>query len=66
MGPFPVTLVYNPRNLGKLANIDRVYELVRTEFLMHMDDDMEFVRLAKSGHYALMLNDQYVRQISLD
>lgn len=44
MCPFPVTLVYNARNLGQLSSMDRAYELVRTEFLMHMEDDMEFVK----------------------
>jgi glycosyltransferase involved in cell wall biosynthesis len=44
MCPFPVTCIYNPRNLGQLVSMDRAYELVRTEFLMHMEDDMEFVK----------------------
>jgi len=44
MCPFPVTLLYNPVNLGQLRSIDRAYDLVKTEFLMHMEEDMAFVR----------------------
>lgn len=37
MCPFPVTLLYNRVPMGKLRSLDRAYDLVRTEFVMHIE-----------------------------
>jgi len=42
--PFPVKLIYNEKNIGQVRSIDRAYDLVRTEFLAHLEDDMVFVK----------------------
>jgi len=44
MCPFPVKLIYNETNIGQVRSIDRAYDLVKTEFLMHMEDDMVFLK----------------------
>jgi hypothetical protein len=38
----PKTWITNPSNLGQLANIDRGYSEVKTEYLFHCEDDWEF------------------------
>ena len=38
----PKMWIKNPRRLGQLANIDRRYSEVNTEYLFHCEDDWEF------------------------
>jgi FkbM family methyltransferase len=40
--PFPVTLLYNRVPIGKLRSFDRAYDLVRTEFVMHIEPGTVF------------------------
>ena len=40
----PKMWIKNPRRLGQLANIDRGYSEVKTEYLFHCEDDWEFIK----------------------
>ena len=44
MCPFPVTVLYNRVPIGKLRSFDRAYDLVRTEFVMHIEPGTVFKR----------------------
>lgn len=35
-------ILYNDKNIGQAASIDRIYNLVDTEYIFHCEDDWEF------------------------
>jgi len=40
--PFPTTCVYNEKNIGQIESIDKAYNLVKTPYIFHCEDDWEF------------------------
>jgi len=42
--PFPVLLLYNDKNMGQVASIDKAYGFVSTEWIFHCEEDWEFFR----------------------
>jgi hypothetical protein len=36
-------LVFNEKNIGEVASIDKIYSLVNTEYIFHCEDDWEFM-----------------------
>lgn len=39
-----LTLIYNEENLGQVASIDKAYELVKTDYVFHLEEDWEFFK----------------------
>jgi len=39
-----VTLLYNEKNIGQAASIDRAYSKVKTDFIFHCEEDWEFYK----------------------
>jgi hypothetical protein len=41
---FPIELIYNDPKLYQIKSIDRVYEMVDTEYIFHMEEDWLFLK----------------------
>lgn len=41
---FPITWIYNTKNEGQIACIDKIYSMVKTPFIFHCEDDWEFYK----------------------
>ena len=35
-------IIYNDRNIGQIPSIDKVYNMIKTEYIFHCEDDWEF------------------------
>jgi hypothetical protein len=41
---FPVKLLYNDKNIGQMASIDKAYTHVTTEYIFHLEEDWLFTK----------------------
>jgi hypothetical protein len=40
----PIKHIYNPRNIGQVESIDKVYSYVRTKWIFHCEEDWQFLQ----------------------
>jgi hypothetical protein len=41
---YPFRLIFNETNLGAYESIDKVYDMVKTTYVLHVEDDWEFTK----------------------
>jgi hypothetical protein len=62
----PKTWITNSSNIGQLANIDRGYAEVKTEYLFHCEDDWEFFETGfVRESYEILANYSVVSRVGL-
>jgi hypothetical protein len=62
-----IRLILNESNMGAYESIDKVYSLVKTPYVLHIEDDWEFT---KGGFMQpaieVLKNDEMIMQVSLE